>query len=120
MNTIDPTPLQEETPTRMLFMGEAALTEGFRLIGFETWADATRQELDELLQGLLKKRQKAFIVLGQALAGCDSALLQQVRAEGGRIIVTQVPSLADPDNFQCEIDDRLQILLGGAVQLDRE
>ena len=25
--------------TRMLFLGEAALTDGFRLIGFETWAD---------------------------------------------------------------------------------
>lgn len=110
----------EPAATRMLFLGEAALTEGFHLIGFETWADATRQELDELLQGLLRKRQNAFIVLGQALAGCDSPLLQRVRAEGGHIVVTQVPSLADPDNFQCEIDDRLQLLLGGNLQPDLE
>lgn len=113
-------PADESTPTRMLFMGEAALTEGFRLIGFETWADATQQDLDQLLESLLRKRHKAFIILGQSLADCDSALLQRVRAEGGYIIVTQVPSLAEPDNFQCEIDDRLQLLLGGAMKLDQE
>lgn len=108
------------TPARLLFLGEAALTEGFRLIGFETWADPTRQTLDRLLEELIKERQKAFIILGQELAGCDSALLKRVRAEGGYIIVTQVPSLAAPDNFQCEIDDRLQLLLGGAARLSRE
>jgi vacuolar-type H+-ATPase subunit F/Vma7 len=110
----------ESTPTRMLFMGEAAVTEGFRLIGFETWADPTQRVLDELLETLLDNRQKAFIILGPALAGCDSPLLKRVRAEGGHIVVTQIPSLAAADNFQCEIDDRLQLLLGGTAQFSQE
>lgn len=108
------------TPTRLLFMGEAALTEGFRLIGFETWTDPTIQKLDTLLETLINERQKAFIILSQTLAECDSQLLKRVRAEGGRIIVTQVPSLATPDNFRCEIDDRLQLLLGDSEQLFQE
>ena len=39
--------------TRMLFLGDAALTDGFRLIGFETWADPNIEQLDQLLGELL-------------------------------------------------------------------
>lgn len=116
MDSVD----DQVTQTRMLFMGEASLTDGFKLIGFETWADPTPEMLDQQLEQLLKQREKAFIILGHSLANCDSALLKQVRAEGGHIIITQIPALSDPDNFQCEIDDRLQVLLGGALQLSQE
>lgn len=113
---------QAESPTsaRLLFMGEAALGEGFRLIGFETWTDPTPEMLEQQLDSLIKNREKAFIVLGHALADCDCTLLNRVRAEGGHIIITQVPSLADPDHLQCAIDDRLQSLLGGEVRVDQE
>ncbi|WP_428609668.1 V-type ATP synthase subunit F [Sedimenticola sp.] len=116
MNSLD----EQITPTRMLFMGEAALTDGFKLIGFKTWADPTPAVLDQQLEQLLKRREKAFIILGPALAQCQSALLKQVRTEGGYIIVTQIPSLAEPDNFHCEIDDRLQLLLGAELSLSQE
>ncbi len=107
-------------PTRMLFMGEAALTDGFKLIGFETWADPSQEILDNELTRLLRNREKAFIILGHKLANCDSALLRKIRAEGGYIVITQVPSLAEPDNFHCEIDDRLQQLIGGELEFTRE
>ncbi len=116
MSSVD----EQISPTRMIFMGEASLTDGFKLIGFETWADPTPGILDQQLEKLLKAREKAFIILGHTLANCDSALLRQVRSEGGYIVVTQIPALADPDNFQCEIDDRLQLLLGGQLQLSQE
>lgn len=107
-------------PTRMLFMGEAALTDGFKLIGFETWADPTQKILDQQLNDLLKQREKAFIILGHKLANCDSQLLKRIRAEGGYIVITQIPSLADPNNFQFEIDDQLQQLLGSELQVSQE
>jgi vacuolar-type H+-ATPase subunit F/Vma7 len=107
-------------PTRMIFMGEAALTDGFKLIGFETWADPTQETLDQQLANLLRQREKAFIILGHKLASCDSLLLKRIRAEGGYIVITQIPSLSEPDNFQCEIDDRLQQLLGGELQYGQE
>ncbi|MCW8944504.1 MAG: ATPase [Sedimenticola sp.] len=107
-------------PTRMLFMGEAALTDGFKLIGFETWADPSQEMLEQQLSRLLRKREKAFIILGHKLAHCDSVLLKRIRSEGGHIVITQVPSLAEPDNFHCEIDDRLQQLLGGELEFSQE
>lgn len=116
MNSVD----EQVAPTRMIFMGEASLTDGFKLIGFETWADPTPDVLEQQLEQLIKQREKAFIILGHTLANCDSDLLKQVRSEGGHIIITQIPALADPDNFQCEIDDRLQVLLGGGLQLSQE
>jgi len=116
MNSVD----DQGTPTRMIFMGEALLTDGFKLIGFETWADPTAEMLDQQLEQLLKQREKAFIILGHTLASSNSPTLKRVRSEGGHIIVTQIPALADPENFQCEIDDRLQVLLGGGLQISQE
>lgn len=101
--------------TRMLFLGDAALTDGFQLIGFETWADPSPQQLEQVLQGLLNSRANAFVILDSRLAQQPSSLLQQIRSEGGRIIVTEVPPLNDPDNFHSEIDNRIQRLLGNAL-----
>ncbi len=101
--------------TRMLFLGDAALTDGFQLIGFETWADPSQQQLNQVLQGLLNSRGNAFVILDSRLAEQPSPLLQQIRSEGGRIIITEVPPLNDPENFHSEIDDRIQHLLGTAL-----
>jgi len=106
-------------PTRLLCMGEAALTEGFRLIGFETFPDASEQALDRVLTELLRSRERAFIVLDASLAQCCSLRLRQVRSEGGRILVTEVPRLHEPERFRGTIDDQLRRLLGGA-ELDEK
>lgn len=100
--------------TRLIFLGERALAEGFRLIGFETWPDASVSDLDRLLSDLLGGRGKAFIIVDQALAAHDSKLLQRARHESGRIIVTEVPPLNDPGSYHLEIDDKVAMLTGGA------
>jgi vacuolar-type H+-ATPase subunit F/Vma7 len=104
--------------TRLIFMGEAALTEGFRLIGFETWPDASERELDQVLGDLLKSRARAFLVLDDSLSQCCSVRLRQVRSEGGRIVVTEVPRLREPQEFRGAIDAQVRTLLGGQ-DLDR-
>ena len=96
----------------MMFLGDATLTDGFRLIGFETMADPTEEELERVLQQLVNEKQNAFVVLDHRLSNCDSRMLQQVRAEGGRIIITEVPPLDTPDRFHCKIDDEVRSLLG--------
>ncbi len=101
-------------PTRLLFMGEAALAEGFRLIGFETFPDASEQDLERVLADLLHSRARAFLVLDASLSQCCSLRLRQVRSEGGRILVTEVPRLHEPERFRGMIDDQVRMLLGGA------
>lgn len=99
--------------TRMVFLGHSALAEGFALIGFETRQDATVEELDALLEQLLAERQNAYLIIEQDLAQAGSRLLPMVYAEGGRIIVAEVPSLAHPDAVHIDIDQQVQTLLGG-------
>lgn len=110
--------LPTASETRMIFLGETTLTDGFRLIGFETFADPTPDELDLILQQLVAEKRNAFIVLDHQLSECDSPMLERVRAEGGRIIITEVPPLNAPDNFHCKIDNQVHMLLGSEKRGD--
>lgn len=98
--------------TRQLFLGDAALATGFRLAGFEVYPDADATQLDQLLNKLLAARTPAFVVIDRRLGESNSRCLQEVRREGGRILLTQVPPLTQPEQMHSAIDDRIQQLLG--------
>jgi vacuolar-type H+-ATPase subunit F/Vma7 len=98
--------------TRQLFLGDAALATGFRLAGFEVYPGADATRLDELLDQLQATRTPAFVVIDRALAESGSRRLEEVRREGGRILLTQVPPLTQPEQMHSAIDDRIQQLLG--------
>ncbi|MCB1773404.1 MAG: ATPase [Gammaproteobacteria bacterium] len=98
--------------TRQIFVGDAALATGFRLAGFEVVADAGVAQLDEILEELRNTRAHAFVVIDQQLAESDSQRLAEVRREGGRILLTQVPSLTEPDKMHSSVDNHIQQLLG--------
>jgi vacuolar-type H+-ATPase subunit F/Vma7 len=99
---------------RLLFFGEQALTEGFGLIGFETFPDATAEELDRVLTELVQTRSTALVLLDHRTARLDSRVLPRVRREGGRILVTEVPALRNPDDYHSDIDTQVSLLLGGS------
>lgn len=100
-----------DTHTHMYFLGNESLCNGFRLAGFDVYPEADGAVLDNLLKTLLAERQTAFVVLDDQLASSDSKLLNQVRAEGGRILVTEVPSLNNPDNWHSSVDQHIELLL---------
>ena len=60
--------LATQSATRMIFLGNAALTDGFRLIGFEALTDPSVEQLERLLRQLQESRANAFIVVDHALA----------------------------------------------------
>jgi vacuolar-type H+-ATPase subunit F/Vma7 len=100
-------------PVRNIFIGGPALTDGFRLIGFETLTDPDAQQVDRLLDELQRDRQRALLIIEQSINRIGSKLLGQIRSEGGRIVLSEVPSLHDPDNFQSELEAQLKKLTGG-------
>ena len=102
-------------PTRMLFLGEESLADGFRLIGFETHASPGPEEVDRILRDLRRNREKAFVVVDDAVMGQDVPNLKQVRKEGGRIVVIAVPSLSAPTVLASEVAERLAILFGATA-----
>lgn len=104
-----PTP-EHSSRTRMIFMGEAQLADGFRLIGFETWADPSFDEVEKLVRDLIVRRQNVFLVVDRRIADAELPSIMRVRKEGGHIVVTPVPPLNQPDSFHMRIDDRLQAI----------
>jgi len=103
-------------PTRMIFIGTLALSDGFRLIGFETLTDPDVTRLDRLIGELLEQRANAFLVIEQNVNELGSEMLELVRREGGRIVLSEVPSLRDPSCLHCELDRQIERLMGSGSQ----
>lgn len=106
------------SPTRLIALGTAALTEGFSLIGVETVPNATPAMLEELLAGLVKRQEKALLFLEHDLARSEGPWLNRVRAESGRIVVTEIPPLHAPQDYQPPVENVVRAILG-AQALDQ-
>jgi vacuolar-type H+-ATPase subunit F/Vma7 len=101
-----------EHPTRMLFLGEDRLADGFRLIGFETHPNPDPALVDRTIRDLLRGREKAFVVVDDAVMQQDIPSLKRVRREGGRIVVIAVPPLGAEPHLGSEVARRLAALFG--------
>ena len=100
------------TPTRIIALGSAALTEGFGLIGVETFPDATAEQLEGLLAELVRNREKALVFLEHNLARSEGKWLQHVREEGGRVVIAEVPPLHTPEEYHPQVEDLVRAILG--------
>lgn len=109
--------VEQETgrPTRMLFMGDESLADGFRLIGFEAHPDPEPEDVNRVVRDLVRGREKAFIVVDDRLMASDIPFLERVRNEGGRIVVIAVPALNAPPELASEVAERLSALFGAAA-----
>lgn len=99
-------------PTRFIAMGSAALTDGFSLIGLETWPDATPEQLEQLLRELVTGEQRALLFLEHGLARSGGPWLARVRNEAGRIVVTEIPALHAPADYHPAVDEIVRGALG--------
>ena len=93
-------------------MGSDELAAGFRLIGFETWPNATEEDLDQLLKELAKNNDTALVFLEPYLAQSSSAQLTQLRDHGGSIVITEIPTLSAPGNYQPQVEQLVLSILG--------
>lgn len=100
--------------TRLVFLGEQALADGFRLIGFETHPDPTPEHVDKRLRDLQRERARAFVIVDDALMQAEIPALQQLRREGGRIVVIAVPKLQADPQLHSDVAARLSVLFGSS------
>jgi len=98
--------------TRIIVMGSAELMQGFALLGFEVWPDASGDDVEHLMLDLLRQEQKAFVLLESHLAHFHTPVLKRIRENGGNIIVTEIPSFNAPDKYHPVIDDLIVQALG--------
>jgi vacuolar-type H+-ATPase subunit F/Vma7 len=98
--------------TRVIVLGSAELTDGFRLIGVETHPDATPETVATLLRQLTDRDQNALVFIEHGLARRAGPALQRVRNEASRIVVTEIPPLNDPGSYKPAVDDLVRSTLG--------
>lgn len=97
--------------TRIIALGSDALMDGFRLAGIEVMPGADREQLEQLLKSLLSGKDRALVLVEDALALEPGPWLQRALSEGGRVVVVQVPSLARAGVYHADVDR----LIGYAV-----
>lgn len=103
---------------RLIAMGSAPLVEGFALLGFETHPAADEEAVERVLRELQREGERAVIFLESGLAS-DGPLLEQVRREGGSILVTEIPALGAPDTYRSPVEDLVLKVLGPAALEER-
>jgi vacuolar-type H+-ATPase subunit F/Vma7 len=93
-------------------LGSAGLTEGFSLIGAEVYPDATHATVEQVLRDLVAQGAEALVLLEGQLAHGGGEWLTRLRNEGGRIVVTELPPLAAPQDYAPAVDEVVRRVLG--------
>jgi len=96
----------------MIAMGSRPLMEGFSLLGFETWPDASIEDLEKRLTELQKSGQKTLLLLETYLSRSPCPLLTDIRTRGGKIIVTEVPAINAAQDYHPFVEDLVVKVLG--------
>jgi vacuolar-type H+-ATPase subunit F/Vma7 len=100
---------------RLIFMGSEALADGFNLLGFETFADASPEDVERLLSELLKRKQAALVFLEDKLVANPGAVFLRTRAEAASIIITEIPALNAAHNYRPLVEDLVARVLGSST-----
>ena len=100
---------------KIIAIGNAALMDGFALLGIETYADASAQEINTVLSELTRSRERALVYLQQDLMSDDIPLIRQLRAPGGSILICEIPDLHTADDYQPEVEKLIGRVLGSSV-----
>jgi len=96
----------------MLALGDAALVQGFALIGFEAYPDATPAQLEQILASLHRSNATALVLVEHELARQGGEWFTRLRNEGGRIVITEMPPLHAPANYHPAVEDLVVDVLG--------
>jgi vacuolar-type H+-ATPase subunit F/Vma7 len=111
----EPTRPDPPPPARLIALGSAALTEGFALIGFETYPDPTPEAVEDLLRDLLRRQQAALVVIEQGLVQSPGPQLTRALSGGARIVITEIPALQHPPSYRSRVDRLVESVLGASA-----
>ena len=89
--------------------------DGFALLGIETHVNLGNEELEALLLSIVSSQERTLIYLQQNLLDHDIPILNQIRREGGSILISEVPSLHEPENRLASIDLLISRTIGASA-----
>ena len=94
--------------TRMLFLGDESLADGFRLTGLQPYPDPEPAGGAAILPRPHRRGGNA----PPARMRAKIPGLERVRAEGGRVVVAAVPRLREKPRLASDVADRLDAMFG--------
>ncbi len=100
---------------KLIFMGSNALADGFALLGFETFPDATTVQVESVLSELLTNKENALLFLEEKLVRQPGPAFLRARRESGRIVITEIPQLSSPDSYHPSVEELVARVLGPSV-----
>ncbi len=96
-------------------MGSKALAEGFALLGFEIFQDATGEIVENELVKMLKKQERALIFVENDLTRQPGPAFLRARTESAGIIITEIPPLKAPNTYRPSVEELVVRVLGTSV-----
>lgn len=96
-------------------MGSQALAEGFALIGFEIYPNATAELVETELSNLLKSKEKALVFLEDSLTQQPGPSFLRARTEAAGIILSEIPLLNAPEDYHPSVEALVARVLGPSV-----
>lgn len=100
---------------KIIAIGDPALMDGFALLGIQTYADESVDQINAMLTELARSRERALIFIQQHLMSADIPMIQQLRMQGGSILICEIPNLAAADDYQPEVEKLIRRVLGSSV-----
>lgn len=100
---------------RILAVGNQELMDGFTLLGIETFINPDKGQLEKLLNDVQISGDRVLIYLQQDLLDFQLPVLDQLRREGGNVLISEVPCLHAPGNRQASIDQLITRTIGAAA-----
>ncbi|MDH3219356.1 MAG: V-type ATP synthase subunit F [Gammaproteobacteria bacterium] len=99
----------------IIAIGTAALMDGFALLGIRTYADASTDEINSVLTELARSRERALVYLQQDLMTADIPMIQQLRNQGGSILICEIPNLHAAGEYRPAVEKLIGRVLGNSI-----
>ncbi|TGO03606.1 hypothetical protein PN36_02910 [Candidatus Thiomargarita nelsonii] len=100
---------------KLIFMGSQALADGFTLLGFETFSNATTETVESELSKLIKSKERALVFIEDSLTRQPGPSFLRARTEVAEIIITEIPPLNAPNNYHSSVEKLVARVLGPSV-----
>ncbi len=100
---------------KIIAVGASALMDGFALLGIKTYADESAENIDAMLKELDRNHETALVFIQQDPVNLRIPMVQQLRNQGGRILICEIPSLQNVHDHQPEVEKLIGRVMGSAV-----
>ncbi len=96
----------------IIAMGDAALMDGFALLGIQTYVGQSNEVINQVLQDLKHNKKRALVFVQQDLMDADIPMLSRLRNGGGSILICAIPQLDQARNFRPEVEQLIGRVMG--------